>query len=79
VWLLAETTSRPTQLINLEINMLFGRISQIGRNFVTSAARRSGGHDHGGIPGGVRIAVINKQQTLKAKNGEPYNFPMCAG
>jgi hypothetical protein len=39
--------------------MLFGRISHIGRNFVTSAARRSGGHDHGGIPGGVRIFVIS--------------------
>jgi hypothetical protein len=39
--------------------MVFGRITQIARNFVTSAAKRSGGHDHGGIAGGVRIAVIN--------------------
>jgi hypothetical protein len=39
--------------------MLSGRISQIARKFVTSAARRSGGHDHGGIAGGVRITVIN--------------------
>jgi hypothetical protein len=35
-----------------------GRISQFARNFVTSAIRRSGGHDHGGIPGGVRIILI---------------------
>jgi hypothetical protein len=39
--------------------MLLGRISQIARNFVTSAAKRSGGHDHGGIPGGVRVSVTN--------------------
>jgi len=36
-----------------------GRISQLARNFVTSAVRRSGGHDHGGIPGGVRIILIS--------------------
>jgi hypothetical protein len=35
-----------------------GRISQFARNFVTSAIRRSGEHDHGGIPGGVRIILI---------------------
>ena len=36
-----------------------GRVSQFARNFVTSAIRRSGGHDHGGIPGGVRIILIS--------------------
>jgi hypothetical protein len=50
--------------------MVFGRISQIGRNFVTSAARRSGGHDHGGIPGGVSITMISiscNNKLLKPK------------
>jgi hypothetical protein len=38
--------------------MISGRLSQFVRNFGTSAIRRSGGHDHGGIPGGVRIILI---------------------
>ena len=38
-----------------------GRISQFARNFVTSAVKRSGGHDHGGIPGGNRpFDIINR-------------------
>jgi len=36
-----------------------GRIPQFARNFVTSTIRRSGEHDHGGIPGGVRIILIS--------------------
>ncbi|PNF34381.1 Cytochrome c oxidase subunit 7C, mitochondrial [Cryptotermes secundus] len=46
--------------------MLSGRISQIARNFVTSAARRSGGHDHGGIPGGNIPFDISNRYKLTA-------------
>jgi cytochrome c oxidase subunit 7c len=43
-----------------------GRISQFARNFVTSAIRRSGGHDHGGIPGGNLPFDITNRYKLTA-------------
>jgi cytochrome c oxidase subunit 7c len=43
-----------------------GRISQFARNFVTSAIRRSGGYDHGGIPGGNLPFVISNRYKLTA-------------
>jgi cytochrome c oxidase subunit 7c len=43
-----------------------GRISQFARNFVTSAIRRSGGHDHGGIHGGNLSFDISNRYKFTA-------------
>ncbi|XP_069691511.1 cytochrome c oxidase subunit 7C, mitochondrial-like [Periplaneta americana] len=45
--------------------MLRTRLSQITRNFVTSAVRQ-GGHDHGGIPGGNIPFDITNRYKLTA-------------